>query len=79
MRLWQEVKDHPIRFLKTTGLWSCFICLGMNLAIVGPTLLDLRQQVGSSIKEVSYGLAARAGGQAAGSLISKYHSHDLII
>lgn len=78
MRFWTEIKDHPIRFLKTAGLWSCFVSLGMSLAIVGPTLLDLRHQVSTSIKEVSFALAARAGGQAIGSLVSECKHNALI-
>lgn len=74
MRFWSQIQDHPIRFLKTTGLWLCFLSLGMSLAIVGPTLLDLRQQVCCNLTDISYTLAARAGGQAVGSFISEYDS-----
>lgn len=73
MRFLAQIRSHPTRFLKTAGLWLCFLSLGMSLAIVGPTLLDLRHQVCCNITDISYALAARAGGQAIGSFISEYH------
>ena len=51
---------------------SCYLALGLSLGIVGPTLLDLRQQAQSSITEISYCLTSRAAGYALGSLASEY-------
>lgn len=79
MRFWDEIRKYPVRFLKTSELWACYLSLGMSLAIVGPTLLDLRHQVKVEIKEISFLLPARAGGQAAGSLISKSNSSSYLM
>ena len=74
MRFLQEMRRHPDRLRKTLVLWLCFLTLGLNLALVGPTLLDLRHIVCSGIREVSLSLPARAAGQAIGSFASKLTS-----
>ena len=70
MPFWIEISRHRIRFVKTLALYSCYLSLGFSLGIVGPTLLDLRQQVQSGIQQISFALTARAGGYALGSLTS---------
>lgn len=77
MSFWIQIKDHKVRFLKTLVLLTGYFGLGLLSAIVGPTLLDLRHQVQSSLTEVSFALTARAGGHALGSLMSKLSSAQL--
>ena len=71
MAVWSQIKEHKVRFLKTSVMLTMFMGMGMACGIIGPTLLDLRQQVQASITTISYALTARAGGHAIGSMISK--------
>ena len=64
-----QVSQHPIRALKTLVLMPCFLATGMNLAIVGPTLLDLAQLTVKDITEVSYFLTLRSLGCAVGAVL----------
>ena len=66
-----QIRLHKVRALKTLGLLSCYMNLSMVGGIVGPALLDLRQQVQTDITTISFALTARAAGHAIGSLISK--------
>lgn len=72
MAVWEEIRNHRIRFLKTISLWIGYMAVGMGLAIAGPTLLDLQQQVKTDITQISFLLTSRAGGFVIGSLISEY-------
>lgn len=72
MKFLSEIRKHQIRFLKHVGVMSCYLGLGLSLGIVGPTLLDLRQQVQGSITQISFCLTSRAAGYALGSLASEY-------
>lgn len=71
MALWTQITEHKVRSLKTLVLMTCFIGLGVSSGIVGPTLLDLRQQVRTSMTTISMILTARSGGHAFGSILSK--------
>lgn len=65
-----EIRKHKVRFLKSCGLYSCFITIGLSLGIVGPTLIDLMYQVKSDLTTTSLVLPCRAGGYAIGSFVS---------
>ena len=67
-----QIRLHRSRFAKTIGLLSCYMALSMLGGTIGPSLLDLRQQVDTDITTISFALTARAGGHAIGSLISEY-------
>lgn len=71
MALMQHDKSNKTRFLKTLALWSGYLALGMSVGIKGPTLLDLREQVSTSLTGISFALTARAGGYVIGSVLSK--------
>ena len=71
MTLLSEIHAHGVRFQKHACILSCYLALGLSLGIVGPTLLDLRHQVGSSLTDISFSLTARAAGYAVGCLCSK--------
>lgn len=72
---WTQIKEHKIRFLKTCVLLIGYLAQGLFSGVVGPTLLDLRQQVSASLTTIAYALTARAGGHAIGCLISEYFFH----
>lgn len=72
MRFLDEIQSHKVRFLKHLTVMSVYMGLGFSLGIPGPTLLDLRQQVGSSLTGISYCLTSRAAGYAIGCMASEY-------
>ena len=63
------MRTHKTRVVKSISLWIGYMAVGMSLAMVGPTLLDLQQQVQTGITNISFVLTARAAGFVAGSLI----------
>ena len=71
MPLWVQVRLHKVRSLKTLCVMSACLSLGLVASIVGPTLLDLRQQVQTTITTIAYVLTCRAGGHAIGSVVSE--------
>ena len=62
-----------IKFIKTLLVYVMFISLGLNVAIPGPTILDLQHQVGenTTIEEITLILPARSGGYALGAIVSE--------
>lgn len=76
MRVLIEIKEHKVRFVKTIVLQLMLMGMGILSGIVGPTLLDLRQQVQTDLKTISYVLTARAGGHGIGSIISELKAYD---
>lgn len=73
LAIFNEIRVHKVRFLKSCGLYSCFITIGLSLGIVGPTLLDLMAQTNSDLTTTSLVLPCRAGGYALGSFISGFY------
>lgn len=61
------LSDRP-RLFKTLFLWSGMLAVGLSIAVVGTTLLDLQQQVASDLSTISFLLPARSGGYVLGSL-----------
>ena len=59
-----------VKFLKTIILYVSFITLGLDVALIGPTLLDLQHVIGTNTTtdEISQIIPSRAGGYAAGTL-----------
>lgn len=68
----EEVKRHKVRGVKTLVQLLAYGMLGMSVGVMGPTLLDLRQQVQTSLTSISLIMTARAGGHVCGSLLSEY-------
>lgn len=62
---------HPVRFLKTVVIYLTFIALGLNIAVPGPTLLDLQEAIKTTLDQISLILPARSGGYALGAVFSK--------
>ena len=73
-----QIKLYPLRFFKTCALYTAFIGIGFSLGVVGPTLLDLKSQVGRGLSEVATALPARAGGYALGSFVSEYTTQRVL-
>lgn len=72
MRMWDQVVEHRMRFLKTWCFYCCYITMGLLTALVGPTLLDLKLQVQEQdLRTVSLTITTRAAGTAIGAFISK--------
>lgn len=71
MSAWNSIKSHPERSLKTLYLYLCFLSLGAISNVVGPCLLDLKQQVGTDLPTISFCVMARAIGHAIGCLCSE--------
>ena len=69
MPLLEQIRRHPLRVVKSLALYSSFVCIGMSLGIVGPTMLDLQLEVSTTIDKITYVLPGRAGGYAAGSFL----------
>lgn len=62
-----------IRLLKTLSIWTGTFCIGLSIAVVGATLLDLQQQVATDLTSISYLLPARSAGYVVGSLFREFH------
>jgi len=64
--------------------FTCYIYIGMANAVIGPSLLKLAEQTGSTLGEISYILPIRAFSYLAGSLLAgllfdKFRGHKLLI
>ncbi|CAG5127349.1 unnamed protein product [Candidula unifasciata] len=63
-----EKKEWKRKLLKTAVLSMSFFCLGLCIAIPGPTLLDLGKRVNRSIEHMTFIFTARSVGYLIGSL-----------
>lgn len=70
-RVWEQVQRHRTRALKTLVQYAVYGTLGLSLGVIGPTLLDLRQQVRTSLSTIALIMTTRAGGNVIGALISE--------
>ena len=66
------MEDRVVRLTKTAIVLSGFLALGISMGIRGPTLQDLRQQVGVSVLLISYTLTVRAAGHCVGSFVTGF-------
>jgi len=73
MRAVDQIREHPIRFLKTVALYYALISLGLSVGMVGPTLLDLGLATNEPFKRINFVLPGRALGYTIGSIASKCH------
>lgn len=72
MGLISEIKQHKVRLLKTIAQYTVYMTLGMSVGVIGPTLLDLKEQVDTSLQTISLIMTSRAAGHVIGSLVSEY-------
>lgn len=61
LRLWRYVTTAEFLFFAT--LFSSFLCMGLVLAVIGPSLLELGAQTGASMAGLVYIFSARSTGQ----------------
>jgi len=71
MKFMKQIYDHKLRFAKTVALFLAYFTLGLNLGILGPTILDLQIAVNATFNHVTWVMPSRAGGYALGSFICK--------
>ncbi|KAI1286378.1 Major facilitator superfamily domain-containing protein 4B [Halotydeus destructor] len=65
-----------MRYVKTTSLCCAFVCLGLMLSAIGPSMLEIQCAVGLSYNDVIKILPARSSGWVFGSLIvGVLHKH----
>lgn len=70
MALGEEICTHRMNFVRTCGLFSCFLVTGLSMGVVGPTLLDFKVKTNSQIELVALIFPVRAAGYALGSFSS---------
>ncbi|CAG2115108.1 unnamed protein product [Medioppia subpectinata] len=83
MALLSEILSHKNRFLKTSILFFSFVVLGLTIAVIGPTLLDLRQAVNANSLEISVifpvGSVGYLLGSIAGGVVYEHFDSQLSI
>lgn len=57
------------RFLKFLSLFSSFLCMGLTLAVIGPSLLELGMQTGASLTGLVYIFSGRSLGFFSGTIL----------
>ena len=71
MKFVKQIHEHKLRFAKTIALFLAYFTLGLNLGIVGLTILDLQIGVNSTFDQITWVMPSRAGGYALGYFICK--------
>ncbi|GIY14926.1 sodium-dependent glucose transporter 1 [Caerostris extrusa] len=61
-------KKKVLKIIKTCNLYLCFLVVGMNIAVTGPTLLDLKNLVNTDMEHIAFIYTARSTGYLIGSL-----------
>lgn len=69
MSMKREIENEPKRFKNTISLYFLFMCHGLVLGIMGPSILDLQIACESEISSVIHITTGRAAGLAFGSFI----------
>ncbi|HJX67497.1 MAG TPA: MFS transporter [Candidatus Limnocylindrales bacterium] len=59
----------PLAFRRSVGYFALFLCLGLDMAVIGPTLSDLAGQTGSTLGEIGMVFFLGAGGVSLGTLL----------
>ena len=78
MGLWAELRSHPIRRIKMLMLLSTALCSGLNVAVVGPTMVNLQLRTGSTVTQSAFTLNARSAGACFGALMSMLLLHSTV-
>lgn len=68
-----NVPDRRARLLETMVILLCELSLGMVNGIIGPSLLDLVDQVHTDLETIPYIVTARAVGHVTGCLVCELH------
>lgn len=69
LSLWQRLSrvSSPLALNQTLTYYAAFVALGLTTASLGPTLLGLADQTGSTLSQISYLFTARSFGYLLGS------------
>ena len=59
----------PLAFRQSVGYFALFMCGGLDMAVIGPTLPNLAGQTGSSLGEIGVVFLLGAGGVSLGTLL----------
>ncbi|XP_070572018.1 sodium-dependent glucose transporter 1A-like [Ptychodera flava] len=65
----KELDTFFYKVIKTVSLYFSFFGLGLCLAVIGPSLLDLKFQVGATLQQVTLVFTARSVGYVIGSIV----------
>ncbi|XP_013388180.1 sodium-dependent glucose transporter 1A-like [Lingula anatina] len=68
---------------QTFAICAAMMALGASVSIPGPTLIDLRKQVGASVESVTYAISGRSAGlfigSISGGIFFDHMNHHLIL
>jgi FHS family Na+ dependent glucose MFS transporter 1 len=59
----------PLAFRQSIGYFALFLCLGLDMSVIGPTLNNLAEQTGSTLGEIGMIFFLGAGGVSLGTLL----------
>jgi FHS family Na+ dependent glucose MFS transporter 1 len=59
----------PLAFRRSVGYFALFLCLGLDMSVIGPTLHNLAGQTGSTLGEIGLIFFLGAGGVSLGTLL----------
>ena len=68
-RMLDDLSEHRVRYIKTACLMLCCIQVGLNMGVVGPTLIDLMIQTDAELTKAALIMPFRSGGYAIGAFI----------
>ena len=71
MTLMEEIRRRPSGLMPSLVMLPCYFVTGIWAAMTGPTMLDLKEQTGSSLTQISLCLTARSAGAAVGAFLSE--------
>lgn len=78
-RFFASLASDQRRMFKTIFLWTGMLGVGLSLAVVGATLLDLQQQVSADLTTISSLLPARSAGYVLGSCFRELMSYNYFV
>ena len=74
----EQIRTHPVRFLKTLALYCAMLAIGVQCGLTGPTLLDLAIAVDEPFERIAFCLPLGSIGWVIGSCTSKLTNFDCI-
>lgn len=67
-----EIKEHKIRGVKTLFTCLCYICIGLQGAVIGVSFLDLKVLAGCEFSQITLILTSGSIGYASGSVVAGF-------
>ena len=68
-RILDDLSEHRVRYIKTACLMLCWVQVGLNMGVVGPTLIDLMIQTDADLTMAALIMPFRSGGYAIGAFV----------